>query len=265
MNIFQILCLQFFSLSLNKIIAFQGQKYQFIKSHRVSWCICFSFQALPYWGDTLLCRKISDYYSMKPLGPAAPKLLVTPRMLQFISDFCSVIELHWSPWKIKKEDYVLCNILCREYLCFGLFPEWNPDQDVFLSVFRSYSILYISLLTFLHVPIMIYDFTLPFWLGSGARPCLIHVSEAMASMESWVNDGEWPNEKQTWGIESLFLIPTKQENEQQKKQTILYFLACSRIPDVMLMHIMKLLFHLCCYQVAIRRSSFSKVRVILDM
>lgn len=102
----------------------------------VSWCICFSFQALPYWGDTLLCRKISDYYSMKPLGPAAPKLLVTPRTLQFISDFCTVIELHWSPWKIKK-DYVLCNILCKEYLSFGLFPEWIPVSWCFSFCFQS--------------------------------------------------------------------------------------------------------------------------------
>lgn len=126
MNIFQILCLQFFSLSLNKIIAFEGQKYQFIKSHRVSWCICFSFQALPYWGDTLLCRKISDYYSMKPLGPAAPKLLVTPRMLQFISDFCSVIELHWSPWKIKKKT-MYCVTSCAENI-FALVCSLNEFQ-----------------------------------------------------------------------------------------------------------------------------------------
>lgn len=139
-------------------------------------------------------------------------------------------------------------------------------QYVFLLVFRIYSILYISLLTFLHVPIMIYNFTLPYWLGSGARPCLIHISEAIVSMGPWVNDGEWPNEYQTfWGIELLFLIPTKQENEHKKKQTIFYSLACIWIPEVMLIHIVKVLFHLCCYQVDIGRSSFSKVRVILDL
>lgn len=81
---------------------------------------------------------------------------------------------------------------------------------------------------------MVYNSILPYRFGWGARQCLTHTSEAMTSLGPWVNDGEWQT---FWGIELLFLIPTKQEIEHKEKQMIFYSLACSRSPEFRMMGI----------------------------
>lgn len=147
-----------FSISLISKLSSRKKKNQVVKSLLLNWSISLSMQTLSFWGHILLCRKISQYFSMKLLESTSPKLLVALWILQFFSYFCISTEQFWvlpegkqqlNHQKIKGYLLFTC-VICVSWLIMIQFVKvlvdyWKDGSEIatipfmlFLYIFCSF-------------------------------------------------------------------------------------------------------------------------------
>lgn len=92
----------------------------------------------------------------------------------------------------------------------------------------------------------VYNCISPSWLCSGTSPMIDSplCIQGVAWATEQVMGNYWMNSQTFWGVEWLFLTPTKQEVVHRNKQKFFYSLPCCRPQESMLMGRKQILLHL---------------------